>query len=84
MTDQSGKDRERVPTIDIRDGYHGVRVGEANALSASPIACAVADDWTTWRTTNPEKYAASVHSHRKHLDALEFATRYSPLRKVKP
>lgn len=62
-------------------------VSEDATLCASPIACAVADAWSTWR----KKIAWTIptRSHRKQglydaLDALEAATRESPLRKVRP
>lgn len=49
------------------------------------LACAVSDDWATWRGAYPEEYeAAEAHRHRSNLDALELATRGNPFRKVKP
>lgn len=59
-------------------------LSEDAALSASPIACAVADAWA-----RPEHTAAcAIWAHDAGfgcwLDKLELATRNSPLRKVKP
>ena len=58
-------------------------VSEADALCASPIACAVADAWGRWtfeRNNIPDVPAVFADA----LDAIELATRPSPLRKVKP
>lgn len=59
-----------------------------DALSASPIACAVAD-W--WAAIGEEDFTGSTRMRvvtdlkaREALDALEAATRESPLRKVRP
>ncbi len=64
--------------IEYADSHaeHGVRVDESAALSASPIACEVAD----WWLQNRDAYAFE----QRPLDELEVATRNSPLRKVKP
>lgn len=72
------------------------REAEARALSASPIACAVADAWQKVKNDDAEDtatYIMTPYGHRDDhltdplqdtLDALELATRNSPLRKVKP
>ena len=59
---------------------------ESAALSASPIACAVADAWAHAAQKRMADYA-DLHTYAPGipaaLDALEAATRESPLRKVR-
>lgn len=57
-------------------------VSEDGALSASPIACAVADAWADrLRDLGPPRVQTKLLAA---LTAFELATRESPLRKVKP
>src|SRR5712671_3326825 len=73
--------RIRIPTgFDIEHGCTSAEVSEAAALCASPIACAVADAWVPIAASGlgMDRALAEV------LDALECATRTSPLRKVSP
>jgi hypothetical protein len=56
------------------------------ALCASPIACAVADAWCADETmVGGDQWNVEIAPGlARALDALELATRESPLRKVKP
>lgn len=64
------------------DMTHQVAADESEALSASPIACAVADAWAQHGNRPPSvTFDSPLWSA---LDALEAATRESPLRKVRP
>lgn len=65
--------------IDIQDGYHGVRVGENAALSASPIACEMAD-----MVVHARGWDCLPRQMMSLFDRIETATRNSPFRKVRP
>ena len=56
---------------------------EADRLQASPIACAVADAWLSERS-DFRVVRRMTDESSSAFDALELATRESPLRKVKP
>lgn len=60
---------------------------ESAALSASPIACAVADAWIMWTRragNDPLPFTVEGDMFGASLESLEAATRESPLRKVRP
>lgn len=63
---------------------------DAMSLRASPRACAVADAWLAWTRRPGASYriesgtGPQAEAFNLALEALELATRESPLRKVKP
>jgi hypothetical protein len=73
---------EELPILDV-EGRSGVY--EDQALSASPIACAVADAYASGDIhVRTDAVTVRTVPANAALDALETATRESPLRKVWP